>query len=102
VRGADVCVSDGKGGAEGAGRMDAVVVQESLGAEHPGLKTLLGLRILEDGKIRASTPAGRSVTFGCGEDIPFNGWIGKNGNQIRSSVKVPGIADYCTVTIDLK
>jgi hypothetical protein len=102
VRAADVCVSTGANGTKGTSSLEATVVHDAVGAEHAGLKTILSIRVLEEGKIRVTTASGKTTTLGREENFPFNGWIGKSGDQIRASVKIPGIPDYSTVTIDLK
>jgi hypothetical protein len=101
IRATDICVREAKGGAGRDGiRLDAEVVHD-LTQSVPGRHTILSLRLLDDGKLRVSTAAGRSVTLDRKEDFAYNGWIGKKGSQIRASVKVPGIADYSTLIIDL-
>jgi hypothetical protein len=85
----------------GSGKLEAEVVHD-LTKEVPGRSTILSLRLLDDGKLRVSTAAGRTVTLERDKDFAYNGWIGKKGTQIRASVKVPGIADYSTLIIDLK
>lgn len=102
VRGADICVSEVPTGSNGGSRPVARVFHDNLGGEHEGYRTVLCVRLLEGGKIRIATTSGRSVTVARDEDLAYNGWIGKKGDQIRASVKVPGIADYSTLTIDLK
>jgi hypothetical protein len=99
VRAAEICVRDVQAG---AGKLAAEIIQESTGPRLEGLKPLLSLRLIADGKLRISTASGRSVTLSPSEDFPYNGWIGKQGGQVRASVKVPGIADYATLIIDLK
>jgi hypothetical protein len=100
IRATDICVREqGGSGKEGA-RLEAEVVHD-LTHSVPGRHTILSLRLLDDGKLRVSTAAGRSVTLDRKEDFAYNGWIGKKGSQIRASVKVPGIADYSTLIIDL-
>lgn len=96
VRAADLCLRDAGGGA-----YEAELVFDAVGSEHPGMKTVLTLRLLEGGKIRVSAPAGKTATLERSANLPFNGWVGKTGDQVRVSVKVPGFADYSTVTIDL-
>lgn len=96
VRAADLCLRDAGGGVH-----EADLVFDAVGSEHPGMKTVLTLRLLEGGKIRVSAPAGKTATLERSANLPFNGWVGKTGDQIRVSVKVPGFADYSTVTIDL-
>ena len=100
IRATDICVREMKSG-NGAGKLEAEVVHD-LTKEVPGRSTILSLRLLDDGKLRVSTAAGRTVTLERDKDFAYNGWIGKKGTQIRASVKVPGIADYSTLIIDLK
>jgi hypothetical protein len=85
----------------GETRFDAEVVHDAT-VDPEGRKPLLSLKLVGEGNLRASTASGRSVTMGLGENFPYNGWIGKSGNQIRVSIKVPGIADYSTLIFDLK
>ncbi len=101
VRGADVCLKEVKD-PKGVSRTEAEIVQDGPGRKQDGQKALLSLRLLPDGKLRISTGSGRSVVLSTREDFPYNGWVGKSGNQVRASVKVPGVADYSTVMIDLK
>ncbi|MBI4602654.1 MAG: VWA domain-containing protein [Planctomycetes bacterium] len=102
IRGADICVRDVKEPGSSTARLEARIVHDVRSGGAEGLKPLLSLRLLSDGKLRIATASGRSVTLSPGEDFPYNGWIGKSGNQIRASVKVPGVADYSTLIIDLK
>jgi hypothetical protein len=100
IRGTDICVRETKG-KNGAAHLEAEVVHD-LTQSVPGRAPILSVRLLDGGKLRVSTSAGRSVTLDRDEDLAYNGWIGKKGQQIRASVKVPGVADYATVIIDLK
>jgi len=99
TRGIEIYITEIK--ERGATRFDAEVVHDC--TAHPeGRKPLLSLKLVGEGKLRSSTASGRSVTMGVKEDFSYNGWIGKSGNQIRVSVKVPGVADYSTLIFDLK
>ncbi|HVR73356.1 MAG TPA: hypothetical protein VMT52_03455, partial [Planctomycetota bacterium] len=104
VRGAEVCIrslpADGKNG--DLPRIEAEVVQDPQAPRAADQKPLVSLQILAGGKLRVTTSSGKSVTMPLEEEFAYNGWIGKSGNQIRASVKVPGIPDYSTLIIDLK
>jgi hypothetical protein len=101
IRAVDVCVREVKD-SSGGSQFEAQVVRDRVGSEHEGWKTLLTIALQKDGKLRVSTTAGRTVTIGPGEEFAYNGWIGKSGSQIRASVKVPGVADYSTVMVDVR
>jgi hypothetical protein len=100
VRAADICVREAE---EGRGaRLDAEVLRGIPTSRQEPQKVLLSLRLLDDGKLRVCAQSGRAATLSRGEDFHYNGWIGKSGSQIRASVKVTGVAEYCTLTIHWK
>ncbi len=100
IRGADVCIAQGEGARNGDSCPDVFVLHDGAGRKGEGEKSLLSLRLQPDGKLRITTASGRSVTLTPGEDFPYNGWVGKSGNQLRASVKVPGVVDYSTIIVD--